>query len=144
MKSSKIGSQTSRKMIAKWLDIYAAHFNFEVKPEDLEAYMKGLSEYHSEQLDLAFLRAMRGCTFKPKVSEVIAQIEPMAGVDPDTGKKLLQYATPTDPDRCYGDNVINGYLCGCPKHAPWAWDQDDNGAWRIRIAKERGCRIIYQ
>lgn len=140
----KKSQDSLKKLVIKWVSIYAAHFGFEATKDDIEAYLRGLQGCHADQVDAACLRAMRACTFKPKVSEIIAHIEPMSGVDPETGKKLLQYATPSDPDRCYGNRTINGYLCGCPKHAPWAWDQDDNGAWRIRPAKERGCKVIYQ
>lgn len=114
-------------MIHEWLEIYAAHYGYDLLPADISAWQHGLSGVHPDDLKRAFIKTMKevrnldGFAVRPKVGDVLSRVQ----VDP-TRDRRETYLIPTRSGDCYArdcpsvlgtqrDTIL---LCGCIDCAP--------------------------
>lgn len=114
-------------VIAEWLEIYAAHYGYELATADVSAWQHGLEGAHPDDLKNAFIRTMRevknldGFAVRPKVGDVLSRVE----IDPARDRKVV-YLMPTRSGDCYkrdcpsvlGPHGDQERECGCIDCAP--------------------------
>jgi hypothetical protein len=113
--------------IHEWLEIYAAHYGYDLLPADVSAWQHGLAGVHPDDLKRAFIRTMKevrnldGFAVRPKVGDVLSRVQ----VDPRRDRKV-GYLMPTRSGDCYkrecpemlGPHGNQERACGCIDCAP--------------------------
>lgn len=114
-------------VVARWVEIYAAHYGYELTAADVAGWQIALAGVHPDDLDKAFLRTMRelrnfeGMAVRPKSGDVLSRVE----VDPARSRKV-GYLMPTRTGDCYrrecpemlGPHGDQERECGCRECAP--------------------------
>jgi len=86
--------------------------------EDVLAYKMGLSGTHPDDLDKAFLAAMRECQQKPRVSDILGRLVVTAG------RVIQSFYVMAGDGHCYAGSKSVGLhedamiYCGCQKCKP--------------------------
>ena len=147
-KSSKKSSETAdlirrrNEIIEQWLEMYAAHYGYELKQEDAEAWKYALAGVHPDDLGPAFLATMKeladrdGKSVRPRAADVLGRVIPRSHGDAE-----VNCIIPTRKGDCYArqspaDLGLHGdvfYKCGCRDCAPQLYCQHGEGCVRIAM-----------
>ena len=135
------------EVILRWLDIYAAHYGYNLVEEDVRAWKMALAGIHPDDLETAFLKTMKelkdrdGVTVRPRAGDVLARV--VKGRRPGDRK---QHIIPRSPDECfeqvYPAVLGSQFLCGCREHAPYLWCQHD-GCNALGTLNDEGKRLQW-
>jgi hypothetical protein len=66
----RLASASYRKLVVRWIEQLAAHFDHELGEEQIEVFLEALVRDSDYQINEAFTRCLNECIFMPKLAEV--------------------------------------------------------------------------
>jgi len=115
-----------REIIKRWMAVYAAHYGREFDENDAFAYRAVLQEVHPDELEAAFLKAMRehkdhdGHAALPKGADVLTYVVPR-----DHSADGIRHYVIAGDGYCYRGrpSLDANQRCGCRNCAPHLYCQ---------------------